>query len=253
MVLSACASTNGEYPSLAIRDAERVSGSALPAEVAPRPPAPPLDSTIAGRIASAVAQARKAHGSFATASSRTERTVSAARGTRSPGDAWIAAQVALAELVSLRSETSSASATCAAIQASPGDRVPRAAETVRSVLLLAVAKEPCALRACATALAILPAMVESSGGAGGRGATSAGRALPETLSASRIASEGYSPFVLAQALSTIGRTNLASLMCLSGMPASLASLSHTARSFRRQPESRWPITPSRVDSRRGLD
>jgi hypothetical protein len=104
MVLGACASTNGEYPSLAIRDAERVSGSAQPVEVAPRPPAPPLDSTIAGRIASAVAQARKANGSFAAASSRTERTVSAARGTRSPGDAWIAAQVALADLVSLRSE-----------------------------------------------------------------------------------------------------------------------------------------------------
>lgn len=104
MALSACASTDREYPSLAIREAERVSQTAMPVTVAPRPPAPPLDPSIEGRIASAVAQARKAHGAFLAASGRAEHTVAAARGTRSPADVWIVAQVALADLVSQRSE-----------------------------------------------------------------------------------------------------------------------------------------------------
>jgi hypothetical protein len=101
--LGACASAGGVYPSLAIRQAERVSGSAMPAEPAPQPPPPPLAAGTGERITQAVEQARKAHAAFSAGVAGTTSAVSAARGARAPADSWIAAQVALASLQSLRS------------------------------------------------------------------------------------------------------------------------------------------------------
>ena len=52
----------------------------------------------------ALERARKAHSAFVAGTGRTAGAVSAARGSRAPADAWIAAQLALANLQSLRSE-----------------------------------------------------------------------------------------------------------------------------------------------------
>lgn len=104
LLLGGCASTGDAYPSLAIRDAERPSGSAMPVEPAPLPPPAPLAADTGQRIAQAVEQARKAHASFLAGAPGANRTISAARGARAPADSWIAAQVALAALQSLRSQ-----------------------------------------------------------------------------------------------------------------------------------------------------
>lgn len=104
LLLSGCATAGGDYPSLAIRAGERPSGTALPAESAPEPPPPPLATGTAQRIAQAVEQARKAHATFVAAAGSAKRAVSAARGARAPADSWIAAQLALADLQSLRSQ-----------------------------------------------------------------------------------------------------------------------------------------------------
>ncbi len=104
LTLAACASAGGDYPSLAIRDAERASGSAMPVQPAPVPPPPPIATGTSQRIAQALDQARKAHASFVAGTASAARIVSAARGARARADSWIAAQVALADLQSLRSQ-----------------------------------------------------------------------------------------------------------------------------------------------------
>lgn len=104
LLLGGCATAGGDYPSLAIRAGERPSGTALPAEPAPQPPPPPLATGTAQRIEQAVEQARKAHAAFVATAGSATRAVSAARGARAPTDSWVAAQVALADLQSLRSQ-----------------------------------------------------------------------------------------------------------------------------------------------------
>jgi hypothetical protein len=104
LLLTGCADMRGGYPSLAIRQAERPSGSAMPVEPAPPPPPAPVATDTGQRIAQAVEQARKAHASFVAGAPGAARMVGAARGARAPADSWIAAQVALAGLQSLRSQ-----------------------------------------------------------------------------------------------------------------------------------------------------
>ena len=104
LALGACASSGGNYPSLAIRDAERASGSAMPVEAAQEPPAPPLTAEMGQRIAQSIERARRAHNSFVAGTGNATSAISAARGSGPPADAWIAAQVALASLQSLRSQ-----------------------------------------------------------------------------------------------------------------------------------------------------
>lgn len=104
LLTGACASTGEGYPSLAIRQAERPSGSAMPVEPPPPPPPAPLATDTGQRIAQAVEQARKAHASFVAGTPAATRAVSAARGASAPADSWISAQVALAGLQGLRSQ-----------------------------------------------------------------------------------------------------------------------------------------------------
>lgn len=101
--LSACATSQaGAYPSLEQRPAERVSGTLQPtppsAEPAP-PPAPSAD--LASRLAALEGDARSAHAAFTRAAPAAERLAIAAGATGT--DSWAAAQVALADLDSLRS------------------------------------------------------------------------------------------------------------------------------------------------------
>lgn len=104
LAVGACASAGGDYPSLAIRDAERPSGSAMPVEAVPEPPAAPLTEEMGQRIAHSLERARKAHSSFVAGTGNATSAINAARGSGPPADAWIAAQVALADLQSLRSQ-----------------------------------------------------------------------------------------------------------------------------------------------------
>ena len=112
--LTACATTeDGDYPSLAKRDAERLTGRLLPAGstgagLEERPAAAPAPASLLGQIDSLVAQARAAHGRFEAQLGTARRSVNAARGAARASDAWINAQVALSSLQSARSGTMSA-------------------------------------------------------------------------------------------------------------------------------------------------
>ena len=107
ILLGGCSSTATEgYPSLAIRDVERVQGTfeAVPAK---QLEVPAVDTDLNGgldtRLAALVAQAREAHADFEAGRSASERLVAAASGAAVGSDSWAAAQVALADLDSARS------------------------------------------------------------------------------------------------------------------------------------------------------
>lgn len=101
-LLSACAGSSDQYPSLAIRDAERVAGQFTP--VAPdQPPVPPVAS--GQEVADIVATAAEAHRKFTANAPGARRLVGAARGTSAESNARSSALVALADLTALRSQT----------------------------------------------------------------------------------------------------------------------------------------------------
>lgn len=97
---AACASTPGDYPSLAIRDAERVSGTLQPAQPYVPPPVP--QATLAD-AASLVAQARAAHSAYNSRLGSVRSAVSAARGAGFGSERWAVASVAVTALETERS------------------------------------------------------------------------------------------------------------------------------------------------------
>lgn len=102
--LAACAAGSGNYPSLAIRDAERVEGSfesAAPVDTPP-PPAPP-SADLLGRLSQLQAEATSAHQAFLEAAPGARQAVAAARGAAVESNAYADAQIALADLDSHRS------------------------------------------------------------------------------------------------------------------------------------------------------
>jgi hypothetical protein len=102
--LAACAAGSGDYPSLAIRDAERVEGSfetGTPAEP-PSPPEPP-SADLLGRLSQLQAQATDAHRAFLEAAPGARRAVAAAQGASVTTNSYAEAQIALADLDSHRS------------------------------------------------------------------------------------------------------------------------------------------------------
>ncbi|RDC60418.1 hypothetical protein HME9302_01625 [Alteripontixanthobacter maritimus] len=106
ITLAGCASTAGDYPSLAIRDVERVSGE-MPAPADPEPlPAPTAPAaSLLDQLASLRAEAASAQRTFAAARPRAERSVAAGGRASTGSDAWAEAQVALADLIAIRSRT----------------------------------------------------------------------------------------------------------------------------------------------------
>lgn len=101
LLLAAC-TTPGDYPSLAQRPAERVEGTFTPDTAEPAAPAPVAPSPdLAARLAEAVSAAEATHREFQAAITGAERLAGAAGATGS--DSWAAAQVALADLDSIRS------------------------------------------------------------------------------------------------------------------------------------------------------
>ena len=106
LALCACASI-GEYPSLAPREAERITGTAEP--VTPQAPPPeisaPPSAELETRLASLVEQAKAAHERFHENRARAERLIAAADGSEIASERWSVASIALAELESARSST----------------------------------------------------------------------------------------------------------------------------------------------------
>lgn len=100
--LAACASPREEYPSLAVRDIERASGT-MEVEPAPPPPPPsPAPATIE-QLGELVAEARAAHAQFMAAAPEA-RSIASAASNADPGtDRWARAQVAVADLEARRS------------------------------------------------------------------------------------------------------------------------------------------------------
>ena len=104
VLLAACATPSGEYPSLALRDAERVEGSFEPDTAQAPPPAPsPPSADLLARLAQLRKAAASAHSEFLSGVPAAERLARAAGSIGS--DSWASAQVALAGLDSARSET----------------------------------------------------------------------------------------------------------------------------------------------------
>ena len=106
LTLSGCAASSGDYPSLAIRDVERVEGSfASPERKSIE--VPEVETDLEGDLdvvlPTLVAAAEEAHAQFMRLAPTAQRTVAAAAGTATGSPAWASAQVALAELESARS------------------------------------------------------------------------------------------------------------------------------------------------------
>lgn len=102
--LTACTASS-DYPSLSIRQAERISGSASVVTAQPGPPALPAPNPeFASRLAQLVDQARGAHQRFSNRRGNAEQRVSTASGAAVASEAWSVANVALADLEASRSE-----------------------------------------------------------------------------------------------------------------------------------------------------
>lgn len=104
LLAAGCASPVSEYPSLAMRDGERVTGSMAAALAEPYIPASPAPTTIE-RVAQLAEEARAAHAAFLDAASEARPRVAAARGAQQGSEAWSVAQVAIAGLEAQRSRT----------------------------------------------------------------------------------------------------------------------------------------------------
>jgi hypothetical protein len=105
LLLAGCAADYDNYPSLARRPAERVTGSAEPAP--PTTASPPVvvpSADFTARLAQLSDQAQAAHREFTGRQGRAEQLVSAASGASVGSENWAQASVALADLESSRSQ-----------------------------------------------------------------------------------------------------------------------------------------------------
>ena len=103
-LLAACAGDADRYPSLAIRDAERVSGVFGPV-AAPPAVAPIVKPPSTGDLAQFLATANESHQRFLQASERTRSLVSSAAERGIDTNVRQEALVALADLSTMRSDT----------------------------------------------------------------------------------------------------------------------------------------------------
>jgi len=102
-LLTACATPADVYPSLAVRDAERVTGTLEP--VAPEPYVPPATPpAVIDRIDALAADAASAHRAFLAEAPAARNAVAAARGAQIGSDGWARASVAVAGLEGARSQ-----------------------------------------------------------------------------------------------------------------------------------------------------
>jgi hypothetical protein len=101
--LAACASPPGEYPSLAIRPAERATGTLQPPAAEPvltAPAAATLD-----RVSQLAADARADHQGFVQTVAGARDAIAAARGKPIGDDSWARGEAALADVRAARAKT----------------------------------------------------------------------------------------------------------------------------------------------------
>ncbi|MDG6080317.1 hypothetical protein E3U23_14085 [Erythrobacter litoralis] len=107
IAVSACTSTQGDYPSLAVRDVERAQGSFEPTE-SRRLDVPAvavdLEGGVEARLTALVSAARAAHETFLSLVPEARRRVGAAGSRSIASDAWGAAQISVAEMEAARSQ-----------------------------------------------------------------------------------------------------------------------------------------------------
>lgn len=100
--LAACAGASTDYPSLAIRDVERLRAGENDYSN-PAAPLTALPQQTVARLAGLRADALAAHLGFGESLGRAQPLVSAARGAPVTSDNWARAQIALGDLSSQRS------------------------------------------------------------------------------------------------------------------------------------------------------
>lgn len=107
LALTACNADRSRFPSLAIRPAERAYGTgqqAAPAEARPLTMQISANTNLAARVKGLRDAARAAHQRFLDQHGAALRLVEAARGAAPGSEVWSRATIALAGLVSARSE-----------------------------------------------------------------------------------------------------------------------------------------------------
>lgn len=147
-LLAGCSADRDDYPSLARRPVERISGTApVAAPEATPAPAAPLSPELAARLTQLGNRVVEAHGRFTTKEARARSLVGAAGGAAVASERWAVATIALAELESARSEAMIALADLDALYASAriaGDPA-TAIEETRSRVIAVVAREDAVL------------------------------------------------------------------------------------------------------------
>lgn len=105
-LVSSCAAPSGDYPSLALRPAEREDGVRAPStdRLALIDPAPP-SAAVQERINSRLAAARAAHQRFLAALPGTRRAVAAGGRAAIESEAYADAQIAIGNLQAISSDT----------------------------------------------------------------------------------------------------------------------------------------------------
>jgi hypothetical protein len=104
LILSACAGSQGEYPSLERRPMERITAVYSPAAPAAPAPLPQPPAAVTDRLGGFVAQARSADTKFRDREGRARSLVSNAAGAGIGTDSWSNATVAVSELEAARGE-----------------------------------------------------------------------------------------------------------------------------------------------------
>lgn len=104
LLLGGCAKDRDLYPSLSIRDEERVSGVFEPVEAEPYVP-PAQSGEVLDSLARYQAEAAAAHRRVLAAAEQARAPLAAARGKEAGGEEWAVASIALADVEARRSET----------------------------------------------------------------------------------------------------------------------------------------------------
>ena len=101
--LAACASAQSDYPSLAIRPAERVSGTLQP--VSAEPVLTPLAPATLDKVSQLAADGKVNHQAFLAQVAAGRATISGGRGAAIGSEGWARAEAALADVRAARSKT----------------------------------------------------------------------------------------------------------------------------------------------------
>ena len=142
LILTGCGADTANYPSLARRPAERISGSSPAVPVGPAPiasPAPPSPE-LAARLEQLLGNVRSADVLFKARETKARLLATAAAGAPVASDSWSLATLALADLESARSNAMIAladlDALYAATRISGGDEAAIAATRDQAIAII---------------------------------------------------------------------------------------------------------------------